>query len=322
LVALAGKLPLPLVAVMYWLLYIAAVVVTLWVVWRFVTERERAVFACLLPLAVFFPGLLQQDVLFSGNVAYILYGLVWVTAWTGWKRGVWWPFYVAVVLASCFKAPLLSLVVIAPLSSRGQWGKAVIACAAGVALFAMQPHVWPALFRNYLMAVELQFDFNRDFSSSPAGLTANALFNAAPYKVVSAVAYAAYGLPVFFMMLWLARQFFAGRLTLEEWGPVLLVGTVLLNPRIMEYDVAPLAFPMALVLWRFFVAAGRGSGKIAAIGLAAVFAVANIVAAHPFMETTWRPTEGVLLLATFGVGVWTLRRAVEVRERQPELVPA
>lgn len=320
LVRLAGRMPVAVVGTIYWLVYAAAVMATLAVGWWMVEKPERRVFALLVPAAVFFPGLLQQDVLFSGNVAFILYGLVLTGAWLGWRRGVWWPFYVAVVAASCFKAPLLSLVVIAPLSARGQWVKATAAAAVGVALFAVQPHVWPSLFRNYLMAVELQFDYNRDFSSSPAGLAANAFFNRAPYKVVSVVAYALYGLPVFAVMVKLGNRVKAGALRLREWAPVLVVGTVLLNPRIMEYDVAPLAVPMALVLWRFFRRVSGGSAKWAGVGLGIVFALVNTVAAHPFMETTWRPTEGVLLLATFAAGAWTLSRpplAEGAREAAP-----
>ena len=311
LVAFAGKFPMVLVGIVYWGILIAAVAATLFVGWSLVQDSEKRVFALLVPLAVFFPGLLQQDVIFSGNVAYILYGAVLLAAWLGWQRGSWWPFYVTVVAASCFKAPLLSLVVIPVFTARKQWVPAGIASVVGVGLFAMQPHVYPSLFKHYLEAVELQFSFNRDFSSSPAGLAANVLFGKVPYQIVSLVAYALYGIPVFVALLLLRKKFLSGQLSIEQLGPVVLLGTILLNPRIMEYDVAPITIPMALVAWRFF---GYGRGvKAAAIGFAILFAIVNTIAAHPFADRTWRPVEGLLLLFLFIAGAWTLFRQSDGR---------
>jgi len=288
----------------YWTLLAAAVVATLWVGVQAVEPQERRVFALLMPAAVFFPGLLQNDVLFSGNVAYILYGVVLAAAWVGWRRGQWAWFYAAVLAASCCKAPLLSLLALPVLSARRQWLPAGATGAAGVALFALQPYVWPVLFRHYLEAVELQFSFNLDFSSSPAGLLTKAFYGVLPYQPASVVFYLLYAVPVFAVLLRLRKGFLEGRMTLGQWMPVVLVGTVLLNPRIMEYDVAPIAPAMALLVWRFF-ARGR-TLRQTILWAAAVFAVANVAAAF-----NWRLTEGVLLLAVFAAGVWTLRAKAE-----------
>jgi len=300
LVRLAAALPLTLAGTVYWLVYIAAVVAGLLVSWWMVRDEERPLFACLLPLVVFFPGLLENDVIFSGNVAYILYGAVLAGAWVGWTRGRWWVFYACVVAASCFKAPLLCLVVIAPLSARRQWMRAGVTSAVGIGLFLMQPHVWPELFRHYLEAVELQFSFNRDFSSSLPGILANALYELAPYQVVSAVAYALLAVAILSAMLVLRKRFLHGAISLQVWAPMVLLAAVLLNPRIMEYDLAPVTFSMALVLWRALRM--RNGEARSAVVLGSVFVALNGVAA-----ILWKPMACTALVASFLVGWLSLK---------------
>ncbi len=308
LIRLVALTPLALSGTMYWVLYCLAAVATLWVGMRFVEKREMPVFALLVPAAIFFPGLLQNDVFFSGNVACILYALVLLGAVAGWRRGQWVWFYAAVLVASCFKAPLLSLLAIPVFSARRQWWPAILTGALGLGLFAVQPLIWPSLFRHYLEAVELQFSFNHDFSSSPAGLVADALYDVIPYQITSAGFYLFYGAGVFAILLSLSKRYFAGEFSLQRWAPVVLTGTLLLNPRIMEYDVAPITLVMALLLWRFL---GRGNSLAWTAGLGAVlFAAMNAAAActppGSGVHLWWRPTEALVLSGVFGMGAWDL----------------
>jgi hypothetical protein len=74
---------------------------------------------------------------------------------------------------------------------------------------------------------------------------------------------------------------------------------VLLNPRIMEYDAAPMTLAMALVAWRIF-ALGRGlRGTI--VGMSVFFAVANVLA-----QFHWKITECCVLVGLFAFGARTL----------------
>jgi hypothetical protein len=307
LVRWIGRLPVGLSGAIYWLLYVACALATVWVGMVAVEERERKVFALLAPAALFFPGLLNQVVIYSGNVAYILYGLVLLGAWLGWRRSQWGWFYAAVLAASACKAPLLSLVVLPVLSARRQWLWAGLTGAAGVALFAAQPAVWPGLFHHYMEAVELQFSFNHDFSCSPAGLIADALYYRVPYQGTSAVVYLLYAIPVAGVLLYLSRRYLAGEFSLQQWMPVMLVGTILLNPRVMEYDVAPLTLPMALIAWRFFARRRPLKGTI--VRMAVFFAGINLVAL-PWGPTyhPWRTIEGMLLCVIFAAGARDLMR--------------
>ncbi len=296
---LAGKMPLWLVGLLYWTVYAFCVLTPIVVSLSLVQPKERQVFVLLAPVVVFFPGLLQYDGLFNGNIAYVLYGMVFGAAWVGWRRGRWTLFYVVVLLTGMVKPPLLSLLAIPVMTARRQWLPAAVTAACGTAVFAVQPRVWPGLFNNFLRAVDLQFLYNHDFSSSPAGMVADALFHVVPYHVTSLVVYALSSVLVVATLWPLRRAFLAGRLTLEQWAPFVLLGTVLLNPRIMEYDAAPMTVAMALVAWRIF-ARGRGlRGTI--VGMSLFFAAVNVLA-----QFHWKITECCVLVGLFVFGARTL----------------
>ncbi|AFL87895.1 hypothetical protein Terro_1589 [Terriglobus roseus DSM 18391] len=301
----------------YWLLYALGALAQIWVGMRFVRRQEFGVFAFVAPLTLFFPGLLANGTVQSGNIAYILYALVFSAAVYGWRRQRWGWFYAAVLIASCVKAPLLSLVVIAPLSARRQILPAVATVAAGVSLFGFQPMLWPSLFRHYLQAVELQFSYNRDFGCSPAGLFSAIRFDhGLSYAPASYFVYLAYALPLLGCMFYLSRRFFRGDFTLQEWAPLLLVGTILLNPRLLEYDVAPITLPLALLAWRWV--AGLGRFRV----VAASVAVAFFVVANGLSIYSWevrKRIDGPLLVILFVAGAWTLLRSARAAGDELEI---
>ena len=318
--------PLAVSIPLYWVLYFGMIALGLWAVMQLPEADERKVFRLLVPFAVFFPALLASDNILSGNVAYILYAAVLAAAVLGWRRNRWALFYVAVLLAGVFKTPMLTLLAIPLFSARRQWWPVVATGVAGSAMFLMQPLLWPTLFKHYLEAVDLQFKFNRDFSSSPAGLVTNALFFHVPYKITSTVCYLSYAAAILVVFFLLSRRFLAGRLTIEQFAPVLLVGTILLNPRIMEYDLAPITIPVALIVWRV---AGRGLGGLrAAVGMAAVFTVINILASRNhegLSNPPWKITAGCFVSLVFVAGAWQLFRwssegRVEVEPRLEQVV--
>ena len=251
----------------------------------------------------------------SGNIAYILYPVILAAAVLGWKHGRWSWFYAAVLAASCVKAPLLSLAVIPVLSARRQWVPAAAIVAAGAALFAMQPLIWPSLFRHYLQAVELQFSYNRDFGCSPAGLFSGVLFDhGLPYSPASMIFYLCYAVPLFALLLWLSREFLRGGFPLRQWAPVLLVGVILLNPRLIEYDVAPLAIPLALIGWRYL--RSRMAVRTALLVAGLVFAVTNGLALLGWEVR--KLVDGPLVVAVFAAGSWGLLRQARQVQGAPE----
>ena len=308
LVAFVGRLPFRISATAYWLVYALGVLGEIWFALQLTEIRERRYFLYLAPVAAFFPGLLENGTVLGGNIAYVLYAALLLCAIVGWRRGTWRWFYLAALAASCVKAPLLSLVVIPILSARRQWLPATLTTAAGVALFAMQPFVWPTLFANYLKAVNLQFLYNRDFGCSPAGLFSDLLYtHGISYSPGGLIFYLCYAIPLLALLFYLSRRFLAGNFALAEWAPVLLTGVILLNPRIMEYDVAPITLPLVLIAWRFFARFTNTAKTI--LYLAILIAVTNGIAA-----TGWyvrKLVDGPLVVLLFAVGCWSLLRQTQ-----------
>jgi hypothetical protein len=306
---LIGKLPLWFSGRMYWLVYIFAVLGQLWATLQFTTDSERRYFVYLAPAAAFFPGLLQNGTVLSGNVAYLVYCAVLCAALVGWRRGAWNWFYVVVLAASCIKPPLLSLVFIPAMSARKQWVPAGLTAAAGIGLFAVQPLLWPSLFRNFLKAVDLQFLYNKDFGCSPAGLFSDALYRMGrSYSPAGLIFYLCYAVPLFALLLYLSRRYLRGGIALKQWAPVLLAGTILLNPRIMEYDVAPLTLPLTLIAWRYFASFSTTAKTI--LYVAIVFAVTNGMAGFGWYVR--KLVDAPLVVGIFAAGCWTLWRHGEL----------
>ena len=169
----------------------------------------------------------------------------------------------------------------------------------------MQAYLWPSEFQNYLHAVGLQFSYNRDFGSSPAGLFGWVLSNAGiPYSPASTIFYLLYAIPLFGLLVYLAHRFLEGKFSLEQWIPLMLPGVVLLNPRIMEYDMAPLTLPMTFIVWRFLTSS-MTSGR-ALILFSVLFLIANSVAA--INQDLWKLIACILLIGIFTAGGWNLLR--------------
>ncbi len=312
----------------------------LWAGFQMAEKDEQRWLALALPAVLFFPGLITDDVILSGNVAYILYGLILAAAVPGWKRGRWGWYYAAVLAASIFKLPCLSLLAFPVLVERRQWLASGITAAGGVLIFGAQMWMWPQMFREYLATLRLMFDWKREFGFSPAGVLGKALFShALAPSPATTILYLAYASVLGIVLLILAKRVDEWRLGREMWVPVALVGTLLLSPRIMKYDMAAFTVPMLLIGWRALrreadarredsATVGRskaesttplkpttglngppiettaGAASIA-IG-AACFVIPNVITVT---GPSWVPGELAVLLAVLGMGIWSVEKA-------------
>jgi len=325
LLHLAAMLPAWLAGALYVIAIAAGVLLQAWAGFQLASAIERRWLALLLPFTLFFPGLIHNITIICGNVACILYGLILVASVRGWKRGEWRWYYAAVLLASVFKITLLTLLALPLLVGRRQWLAACMTGAAGVALFAIQPWLWPHLFGEYMLVVRLLFDYNRDdFGCSPAGMLGTILkAMGKPYSPAVTIFYLVFAVALGALLLHLAHRWRQGRISLERWLPVALLGTLLMNPRIMEYDAFAFTVPMLLLAWRAFravldTAAGlAGDGALLlrrsqeannrpdlALLLAASgwFTAINLIR----LGAEWKPADAGVMLGLFCVGVGML----------------
>ncbi len=313
-------LPVWMAAALYWMSYSAAFIGIVWSATQCFRPSDsdikgRGVMQYAVPLAVFFPGLMPDDVILSGNIAYIFYGLIFTAAVLGWRRGIWRWFYLAVLFAACFKLPFLTLLAIPPLAGERQWLKATGVGAAGVGLFAVQYWLWPVQFREYIQSVSLQFRFNGDFGLSPAGTLGRFLYERGlPYSIPSALAFLIYGSVLFATLYAFSIFYRERRISAESWIPVLMVGTILLNPRIMQYDAHAIALPMALIVARSV--ASRSKAGIAVAASVLLLMIAGFMGNTP--ASVDRTRSMFILVAVMALGFQQL--VVEVRRTRAESV--
>jgi hypothetical protein len=274
----------------------------------------------------FFPGLLCDDVILSGNIVYLLYGLILLAAVPGWRRGSWLWYYIAVLVASVFKAPLLTMLAFPVLVGQRQWIPASVTGAVGSLLFAAPAWLWPELFREYLRAVFLQFEWNYDFGFNPSAILGTALHRLEiPYSSASTFFYVIFAGAIGLMLLYLGYRVRRGYLSRELWIPVALVGTILMGPRIKEYDVAAITIPMLLISARalrlFLTGREREDGgapmrlyskRALILTASGWFLALNLISGlhdewwESVFPSVWRCLEGFMLLGVFACGVWGL----------------
>lgn len=304
---------LPFARPLYWLWYSAAVLAILFVASSAVTGRDSRYIILAPPASLFFPGLLASGTLLSGNVAIVLYGLAYAAAALGWRRNRWLPFYAVVLVCSLFKLPMLALLAIPVFSASRQWIPSAATAALALIIFAAQAHAFPTLFQHQLQAVDHLFSVNRDVGCSPAGLFAGLLFDRGfPYFPLAPLVFLAYAIPICFLLYRLSRRYLAGALPLSAWMPVLLTGTALLSPRVLEYDVLPITIPLALLAFRAIQQSQRP--RSVALLLCALWVALNAFIARlgPLERSLrWKQAECLVLSAAFLAGALTLLRASE-----------
>jgi hypothetical protein len=310
------------------LLYVAAIAtgagLQFWAGFQMADRGERRWLALMLPAIAFFSGLVTDDAILSCNLVYLLYGVVLAAAPAGWKRGRWSWYYIAVLAASVFKLPFLVLLAFPVLLDRRQWLRSGMTATAGVLIFASQMWLWPSMFREYLLTLRLMFDSGNSFGLGPAGILGGSLWiRGLPYSSVTTIVYLVFACVVGIVLLLVARRVREWDLPRETWLPIALMGTFLLNPRIMIYDIAAITVPMLLIGWRALRLAldgpaderlvdhtpgagqHRSSRKLVLVAWACFLAPNVITVAGP----TWVPEyllRLVVLLAIFAMGVWSL----------------
>jgi hypothetical protein len=326
LARLLVQMPAWLLGAFYGIAVLAGALLATWAGFEMADAGERRWLRFVLPAVLFFPGLVTDDAILSANIVYILYGAVFAAAVPGWKRNRWLRYYAAVLVASIFKAPLLTLLAFPLLVGKRQWLPTAVTAGTGLFLFGIQTRIWPVLFREYLQAVQLQFDWNHDFGFGPAGLLGKILwYMGIPYSPATTIFYLVFAVAVCVMLAVLWRRVQQGIIDQSEWIPMAMFCTLLLNPRIMKYDLAPFTVPMLLIGWRALRWQGDIPGQVRApfrwdgavvAGLAFLLAANAITVAGP----SWAPVELMVLLSTLVLGA---RQLYQVEPEESSLaVPA
>jgi len=262
-----------------WLVYAAGFGCQLWAGFQLALPSERRILHYALPLVVFFPGFMPNEVILSGNVAIPIYGAILAASVRGWRSNRWGWFYFAVLAGSLFKPPFLVLLAIPLLVGTAQVLTSTATAGVGLLLFAGQRLIWPKEFLEFLrvMQVESVTRYSAGhvdlFGFSAAGVIASRLqAMGKPYGVPSALFFLAYGCVLFATLLYFGWHYRQGRIGRYTWITVVFLGTFLLNPRILLYDALPATVPMFLLTIRGWKdAVGRWIVIAGLTGVAAAF---------------------------------------------------
>lgn len=313
-VAVAKLLPLWLTVGLFGLAYFSGWLTQLWVGMQYATLNERRSLRYIVPILVFFPGLLVSDAITAGNLAYILYGLMLAAAAYGLRHQRWNWFYMAVLASACVKVHLLTMLAIPLLCGRRQWMRAAFAGSVGVSLYALQARIWPQAFQVYVNSLNLLSHSRHDFGCGPVGNLARILhILGLPYELPCALFYGLYATALFLFLRRISRLYKDQRISIDAWAPVMLIGVILLNPRIQSYDVAAVSLPMALIVWRTLHASDGSIRRPRLIGVAMLLLAFNVFVeinedVFPILTDAWKYAEMILLLGVFATGVGRLLR--------------
>jgi hypothetical protein len=206
--------------------------------------------------------------------------------------------------------------------------RTVVTGAIGVSLYALQGRIWPQAFRVYMHSLKVMSNSKRDFGCAPVGNLARILQNfGVPVERPCIVFYGVYVIVLFLFLLGLSRLYREQRICFKSWVPVMLIGVVLLNPRVQSYDIAAVSLPMALVVWRSLTDA---DGKIRlplGIGAAIVLLGLNVFLEInedfiPMLPGAWKYLEMFMILGVFACGVRGLLKEAGIEWSAPELYPS
>jgi hypothetical protein len=257
--------------------------------------------------------------LFGMNVASTMYCLAFVAAVPGLKRNRWEWFYFAVLFAAMIKITFLALLLLPLLAGRRQWLRCIGCGAVVIAANLSERAVWPKLYQGYQWCLQQGILVNHSYGYGVFGIAATYL----PHhgKGVGVVPYAISGL----LSMTLLVLMFALRWKLDRsgqsaewqsqtqdgrwgvWLALVLMTVILVNPRQMQYDV-DIALFAAFVVWVAVLRTKRPLLLMVALFLPSV--VARKVIAIPAMYGMY---ETLLLLVTFALGYWLVRRWAVLR---------
>ena len=178
-----------------------------------------------------------------------LYALIAVALIPAMAKDRWWPFHLAVVLATAFK-PFYAAFWLVPLfadglGSRRQWGPS----AAGLAIAAMT-YLAPALLAPKLFSTWVHTLTKQTVGEGLLGQNLLGAVFHEPYARQAPLA--PYEAQLALSAALVAASLMLGRLTRPQRIAGLLLAAVMLNPRAMRYDLSMAAIPLLAVAASLF----------------------------------------------------------------------
>jgi hypothetical protein len=202
---------------------------------------------CALLISTFHPFFTSAFSFFSGNLANVLYALVLLAGVPGVRKNRWACFYVTLVGAAAIKIPMLAFLLLPLLVGEGQVVPSLFTGLTVLILNGAQRVLILGAYHGYLDAARFQLLVRNDVG---LGLFATL------FRLVHRSAHLPQSLPyaahvVFFASLaaglcWAHKRGVPASMR-NWWISLVLLLSVLCNPRVLAYDIALIIVPLAFL---------------------------------------------------------------------------
>ena len=267
----------------------------------------------LLALLLFFasPRFTGIYALRTMNIASPLYCLAFIAAIPGLKSNRWRWFYLAVFLAAIVKITFLALLLLPLLAGRRQWLWSIL-CGATVALANLGEKIlWPDLYSGYTLSLKQGILVSRVFGYGVFGLIADHRYFERGVGTAAYVTAAVLALTLTGLMFWMRLRLERAGATLQDltsnpvWLALMLIATILVNPRQMQYDIDISVFA-ALIVCAIVLKVQRLSTLLILMVLLFLPSLATpLILKNPRFHGVY---EVLLSYAAFLLGYWRLMR--------------
>jgi hypothetical protein len=256
----------------------------------------------------------------SMNIASVLYSLSFVAAIPGLRRNRWTWFYLAVFFAAIIKITFLSLLLLPLLTGRRQWLRSIGCGVAVVAMNLLEKALVPALYDGYQWSLQQGIVAQQQFGYGIFGIVASYHHKQRSGAGLGAYAVAGVTIVVVLGLMFLLRRRMERNLPGNNspnlgndghWLALVLIAIILINPRVMQYDIDVALFA-GFVLLVYALRTRRVLMLMTALFLPSL--VVPLVVLNPHLHGIY---ETLLVMAAFGMGYRRLWAEMDTRTGQP-----
>jgi hypothetical protein len=196
--------------------------------------------------------------LFSANVAPTLYLAALLAAAPGFSKNRWGWFYLVVLLAASVKVTFLILLLLPILGGRRQWLGSIAIGVAVAGVNAFQMVRVPALYAGYKNALVQQVSAQKLYGYGVFGTIAEIEQKLHPSVHAAYAIHALFAVTFLAFLFWLKQRGAASfaatsdttylRADQNIWHALLLMAVIVINPRVLHYDIYLALFAAFVVL--------------------------------------------------------------------------
>ncbi len=301
---LARVLPADLGWFLYLAVFAAASLALPFVLARFYLRRSWFSVAFAYVLAVMLPRFTGLMALRTGNITNIFYFVALAAAIPGMRKNRWGYFYAVIFLIVVVKVNFLIMLLLPLWLGRRQWVPSILCGLCAIATYPVQKMLWPQLFAGFKNAASQQITGHGAYGYGVMRFGVE--IESARHHAVGLMPYV---LQVIFILVVIGAMFALRRRlgTGEEqslWPALVVLATILCNPRILPYD-SDVALLAGFVL---LVSALRTRRALLVAAVIFLPSVAIPYVTHQALSGLY---ETVVLLISFAAGYGMLWRQGE-----------